>query len=201
MKKIALSLLSLCMLSLSSFSQMKFGLKAGTNFSFVAGLPYNYDMGVGLNVGVLSQITINKEFLIQPELLYTIKGYRVAATGTHGKGYMRYNYISVPVMAGYAVTEKLHFLLGPEFNFFTKAIGKIDNITVDNTKAYNKFELGVGVGVTYIEVKGLGLEFRYSYGISKLSNAKMYDVKGNVLQNGGGHNHLIQAGLIYIFHK
>jgi hypothetical protein len=200
MKKNILPAIALLLISTCANSQIKLGLKAGTNFCFITGLNNDYKPRVGINAGVLVKGNISKKIFIQPEILYSIKGYQFPATGFNSEGFTNLNYICIPFMAGYSITDKLNVLAGPEFNILTKAMSKFDNARHDITKNYNTFEFGAGIGLTYIEVKGFGLELRYSYGISNLSNVILTDLLGNeIMKTGIGHNHTLQLGIIYIF--
>lgn len=56
--------------------EVTFGAKAGVNFANVTGDVENADSKIGFHVGRIVEIAISEKFSIQPELLYSAKGYK-----------------------------------------------------------------------------------------------------------------------------
>jgi hypothetical protein len=75
-------------------AQLTFGIKAGINLSDVKFDDSDPDAAVRLNAGIVSEISLGKNFFIRPELLYSAKGWKIADIS------MRLNYITLPVLAG-----------------------------------------------------------------------------------------------------
>ena len=79
MKKITLTLLGLVAFSTSALAQqeVKFGPKAGVNFSSVNGNDADgKESLLGFHLGVFAEIKFNDKFAIQPEVLYSSQGYK-----------------------------------------------------------------------------------------------------------------------------
>ena len=186
-----------------SFAQVNIGIKAGLNLSNVKfPEPSATKIKAGFYGGLAGQIYLTKKLIVQPEVLYSVKGFRFSPIADSKGGYVTLHYISVPLLAGYCPVDKLKILLGPEFNFLTTAKSKIEGTDGDLTDVYKKFDLGIDLGASYEIQKSIGVEVRYSHGITHL-------VEGSVLDNFGnetgkiklGKNRVFQIGIFYKFGK
>ena len=82
---------------------LQFGLKAGTNFSNVydsKNQEFNADFKIGFNAGAFLLIPIGKLIGIQPEILFSQKGYKASGSFlslgyefTHTANYIRFSNI------------------------------------------------------------------------------------------------------------
>jgi len=185
---------------LSAHAQVSAGFKAGINVNNVKYRDSDPNTAsVGFNVGVLTEITVNKSFFIRPELLYSVKGYRSPLTGSNGNTTSRLNYINLPILAGFPVTPQLHFLIGPEFGYMIKAAYKYGSTTSNATDLYQHFDWGLDLGAGYKFTPQLGVEVRYNYGFRGLIKGITTDENG--VPNGSmkdGSNRVFQAGLFYM---
>jgi Outer membrane protein beta-barrel domain len=203
MKKTFITTLLVVFSLIQSFGQVSFGVKAGLNFSSVKnlGLP-DTKTRLGLNGGFRAQIGISKKFIALPEFLYSIKGCKFPATAFNSGGTLSLNYISIPFLGGFRATDKITFLLGPEFNFLTTAVSKFDGNNLDVSKNYRKFDLAIDLGVTYQIKHGLGAELRYSYGFEDLADVFVTDLMGNEIgKDRIGSNRVFQLGFFYKFSR
>jgi len=184
---------------IQSFAQFAIGVKAGlsvTNVQFPE--PSANKARLAYYGGLMGEINVNSKFIVQPEILYSVKGYRFTATAFSSSGHLNLNYISVPLLAGYRPAENLKILLGPEFNFLTGAKSKVDNTDGDLYKVYKKFDLCIDAGAAYQLQKNWGIEIRYSYGLTHLLEGVAYDPFGNEIGKiKAGKNKVLQLGLFY----
>lgn len=80
--------------------RISFGIRAGVNFQNFNGKDsegdkLEYDMIVGFHAGVNVEIPVATDFVLQPGLLYTMKGTETDEEG--GTGKIKVNYIELPV--------------------------------------------------------------------------------------------------------
>jgi hypothetical protein len=127
MKKTILVALSVLAMTYAASAQndLTFGLKAGVNYSNVydsEGEQFNADPKLGLAAGAFLSIPLGKYFGIQPEVLFSQKGFK--ATGTmFGSTYnvtRTTNYIDVPLFLALKPTETITLLAGPQFAYLIK---------------------------------------------------------------------------------
>lgn len=129
-----LLLLSFCLISVNSFAQttgtttserIQFGMKAGINFSNVydsKGEQFNADGKIGAAGGVFISIPLGKYLGIQPEILFSQKGFK--ATGSLlGSNYTftrTTNYIDIPLLLAIKPTSVITILAGPQYSYLMK---------------------------------------------------------------------------------
>ena len=117
-------------------NKVAFGMKAGANYSNVydsEGEDFNADPKFGLATGVFLSIPFTPFIGIQPEILFSQKGFR--ATGTMlGSSYdmeRTTNYIDVPLLVAVKPIESITFLAGPQFSFLMKQRDKFNGPTTN----------------------------------------------------------------------
>lgn len=203
MKKISLCLFVFIFSLTHSFSQVNFGIKAGLNIANAKNINFGDNkVRLGFNVGILAEVEISKKFIVRPEFLYSIKGFKFPATAINGGGTLSLNYISVPLLAGFRLNNDFTLFLGPEFNFLTNVNSKFDGSDHDVSNYFRKFDLAIDLGAAYNLKSGLGIELRYSYGFKDLADVIFTDQAGNEIGKGKeGSNRVLQLGLFYKFHK
>jgi hypothetical protein len=208
MKKIALLLLAGLSFTFAQAQSAKIGLKGGVNYSNVAGDLQNEDVyqnKVGFNGGLTANFGIaGDNFLsIQPELLYSQKGYQyrdeeyrdLLGRQIKRKGNMNFNYLDLPVLlkinAGGLFFEggpMASYLLGIRDNTETSVNGQTDQdyqkIDKDNLA---ELEIGYAAGLGFQATNGFSLGLRYNGSISDLaksdpSNDELVNARHSVFQ-------------------
>lgn len=203
MKQSPILIVALLAASLYAQAQVKVegGVKAGININTVKYKHSDGEMAsVGYHVGGLARIILDDRFFIQPELQYSLKGYRFPAVGGAGSGTVRFHYIAIPLLAGFPIGDKFGFLIGPEIGFMTKAKSKFASGTIEVSRNFQDFDWGLDLGATCQITKNLGGELRYNYGFRGLVKGITTDENGAVTGSmRDGANRVFQAGLFYLF--
>ena len=138
--------------------EIKFGAKAGLNFSTVnGGNSSNIDYVTSYHVGVVSEIPISEKFSFQPEIMYSRQGY------TFNNDVIAMNYLNIPLMGKYYVTKGLSLEAGPQIGFLLSA----KNEGVKVTNSFTTFDFGFNFGVGYKLENGLNFGARYNLGVTK----------------------------------
>ncbi|SNS02884.1 MULTISPECIES: porin family protein [Hymenobacter] len=192
MKKKLLTAAVLLTVAAASSAQaqgVRLGLRAGANYSNLAGNVRNentYNNKLGLLGGVMlnADVTGDGFFSIQPEVLYSQKGFENKPTeytnliGAKQKreGKVNYNYLDVPVLlkvnAGGFIVEA-----GPQYSYLLSANNETRTTTypalggsprtseTQNKKdldGLNRSELGYVAGIGYQADNGVSLNLRYT---------------------------------------
>jgi hypothetical protein len=120
--------------STTAQDDVAFGLKIGTNYSNVydsKGEDFDADGKFGLAAGAFLSIPFGQYFGIQPEVLFSQKGFK--ATGTIlGSTYdmvRTTNYIDVPLLVAVKPVHSITLLAGPQFSFLMKQKDKFTSPT------------------------------------------------------------------------
>lgn len=168
MKKLLFSLcllLSVGVVANQAQAQTGFGIRGGVNFANLNDTDAELDSRTGLMAGVYFNFPItNSPVSIQPEVLYTQKGYKI------GDDAIKLDYIEVPVLAKFdfitdgAFTPNVYF--GPSVGFNVSAEDEAGLIQGDIEDSVNDTEFGVVVGGG-VDFGRLDLGVRYGAGLTE----------------------------------
>ena len=170
-----------------------FGLKAGANFSTIntEGTAATYASRTGFHVGALAHIHLNKNWAIQPELVYSLQGgkSKLPAGGTQT---INLSYLNVPILLQYMFENGFRLQTGPQLGFLLGANYKTGDANTSVTDSYNKTDFAWSFGAGYLTKSGVGVDARYNLGLSDAYKPGTAKQKNNVFQ----------LGLFYLFnHK
>ncbi|MDR0726150.1 MAG: PorT family protein [Prevotellaceae bacterium] len=170
MKKILLILVAFMFIG-SIQAQLRFGIKAGVNFSeFNSKKQELQTDGTAWQVGFASQLKIPLIGLgIQPELLYSVNKGKDNSIGYFTVPVnIRWQPLPIPVI-------KPVILAGPYFGYAVNFKG-FDNFKDD----IKRFDWGIGLGLG-VEIWKLQIEGRYNWGMQDIGEKlKKLDLKSNV---------------------
>jgi hypothetical protein len=125
MKKVyVLTLVILSIIQTNYAQEIKIGAKAGINLASVTGNDIDAKMRPSFHIGGMVEIPVSAEFYVQPELLFSSQGYKVNSNNATGV----LNYINLPVIGKYYVTDKFHVEAGPQIGYLLSATIKVDDV-------------------------------------------------------------------------
>lgn len=132
-KKIILTLMALALMLGTSQAQTStdnrekliFGLKLGLNLSNVyddQGENFEADAKFGIATGAFLSLPIGKYFGVQPEILFSQKGFQGSGSLLGGNySFTRTtNFIDVPILFALKPVEVLTILVGPQYSYLMK---------------------------------------------------------------------------------
>ncbi|TYZ07065.1 PorT family protein [Hymenobacter lutimineralis] len=215
-------LLAVALLSAAAFSAtsahaqgVRLGVKAGANYSNLAGdlvEEDRYESKFGAHGGLLANFSITDDgfFSVQPEVLYSQKGFQYAdneyTIGNNRykyQGKRNYNYIDVPVLLKINA-DGFFFEAGPQYSYLLKiqdetersvngsTFTKTEQTTnLDNVK---RSEIGYAAGLGYQAPAGVFLGIRYNGSFTDFAKEGYAD---NDLRNS--RNSVFQASVGYLF--
>jgi len=157
------------------------GVKGGLNsYSINSGNSSEFDSNLGIHVGLLGHIHIDKQIALQPELVFSMQG----ANGT-GNTDLKLNYVNVPVMFQYMFDNGFRVMAGPQLGFLVSAKAENNNASVDVKNNFKAIDFGVGVNASYVHPpSNVGIDARYNFGISDISESSAREFKNTGLQIG-----------------
>lgn len=186
-----------------------FSLKLGGNLSQLSGVDDTKN-ALGLNFGLMVSMKLSDNFYLVPEFMpLSPKGAKDIPFRPTGNASLdqviqpttssatQMNYIDIPIMAKYYLSEKIGLEAGPQVSILTSAKdvfrGKIkdadDLVFEDNVKSsFNTVDVGAAVGATYSlwdarGGKGLNIHVRYVFGLMDIVKDNPGDaVKNSVFQ-------------------
>jgi hypothetical protein len=174
---------SLALNAQSEDSNAEFGFKGGVNFSNM----YTEDVDdnnvlTSFNAGVYAKLPVSDAIAIQPELLYSRKGAELVYDNVFAEGTAKFklNYIELPVLVKFNITDSFNIHAGPYFAYLIDA--QVTNETDDGTfdfeenydnDDFNKFDYGLSAGVG-LDFEAIGIGVRYNYGLQTVGKDREF---------------------------
>lgn len=120
-------------------SEVSLGIKGGVNLSNVydsEGEDFVADSKFGFAIGGFISIPIGQYFGIQPEVLFSQKGFKSSGTflGSSYEMTRTSNFIDVPILVSFKPVENVSLLFGPQFSYLTKQTDDFEGGTISATQ-------------------------------------------------------------------
>lgn len=159
----------------------KVGVKGGINFTnlYVDDVK-DENMKIGFNLGLFAKLPVTQGLSIQPEILYSVKGSKLAYDlGVLGSNEYRFNlnYVEVPILAVINLSKNFNLQAGGYAAYLAQANikrangdGTNDQIADLNEENFNRLDYGL-VGGLGIDVENITIGARYNYGLREVGKA------------------------------
>jgi len=174
-------------LSVSSFAQgVSFGVKAGVNFANQSWESSSFSLSpngrTGFHGGVYVTAMLSEKLGIQPEVYYSMQGSEINILSTNTK--VNTDYLSVPVLFRYNITDFFNLHVGPQFGFLMKAETKTGSTTADFKDDVKSTDFGGAFGAGVDLPFGLNGGVRYVLGFADIGDDDDDDtkIKNNMFQ-------------------
>jgi Outer membrane protein beta-barrel domain len=164
-----------------SFAQgFKFGVKGGVNIGKVDGKAFKQEFRYGYHAGVFAEIKVNKKWSIQPEVLWNQSNTSSAnkldtlyttLLNTNNFKNIKLNYLSIPVLLNYKVSNFLTLQAGPQFGIL---VNQNRNLLQNGGDAFKKGDLSL-LGGVQLKVLGVRLSGRYAIGLNDINDVTAQD--------------------------
>jgi len=184
MKKLLLiALIAVGFVFNSHAQDTKFGLKAGLNFANTVGSDVEDASSItSLHFGGFAEFSLSEKFSLQPELVYSAQGTKQSNIK------VKLNYLNLPVLAKYYVSNNFSLESGPQLGFLLSA----DVLGVDIKDEIESTDFSWAFGLGYQLESGLGFAARYNLGLSSI--AKDFEGESSKVKNS-----VIQLSVAYTF--
>ncbi len=219
MKKVSIALFAF-ILSGSVFAQKSIGVRGAftastvTKFDLIENVTPDFKFMPSAGGAVFMELPIMGNFSVQPEIVYTQKGFMINESlnmggkflgvdiPVNGKVNFRTNYVEMPVLAKFHIGDKesahYYFMLGPSLGVFTDAgmtvrVLNIFPIKTDlNSNMFKPIELSgiaaMGFELPVAEKVMIFTEARYQHGFSRILDTPVVQlpVRNRTLSGGMG---------------
>ena len=167
MKKIILTVAAVFAFGFANAQEVKFGAKAGVNFSTFTGDVSDVNGKVGFQVGAFAEIKVSDKFAVQPELMYSSLGAKFENSGVTLTNTV--DYIVLPVMAKYYLAEAFSLEAGPQVGFLMSAKLSASGNSTDVKEDFNSTDFGFNLGAGYDFTENISAGVRYTLGLSNIA--------------------------------
>lgn len=149
--------------SYAQTSNVQFGVKGGVNLSSVQTPDLTSNSKTGYHAGLFTHIHLNKNFALQPEVLYSTQG------GEYNNVKLKTDYVSIPVLGQYMFGNGFRIETGPQIGFLTSADIEVGNNKTAAKDFLNTTEFSWAFGAGFLTKSGLGIDARYNHGITDIA--------------------------------
>lgn len=190
MKKYGLILLGILigLPTLQAQENFRIGVKGGVNLANIVGEGHRGDLQTSIHLGMLTEIPLSEKFFFGPEILYSSQG---------SKNRYKLDYIQIPLMAGYYITEGFNIEAGPQIGFLTSSEVDVLMEGGSNLNDYlSNFEYGMNFGLGVKWENGFFFQGRYNLGLANIFDNLKIGFNGHDYKKT---NRVIQFSLGYMF--
>ncbi|MGV3587995.1 MAG: porin family protein [Adhaeribacter sp.] len=157
-----------------------FGIKGGLNFSDVRNTDgsVNFDPKTSYHVGAFAQFSITDWFSLQPEVIYSRKGYDSTNVAR------RLDYFDVPLLLVFNPLDNVSIHVGPQVSLLMTV--KDGDKEVNKEDSYNSLDYGM-VGGVEARLSIFRFGARYNLGLNQIYQDTYRDIATNVnrdMKNG-----------------
>lgn len=177
MKKIILSIVLCTAFGFSNAQSIRFGVKGGLNVSNFTGYQEDVKSLTGFHIGGFTELKVGKKFAIQPEFLFSTQGTTVEGFDGNSNSSIKLNYINIPVLAKYYITDAFTVEAGPQIGFLLSAKNQGDDVH----DLYKTLDFGLNIGCGYEFTDNIALGVRYTFGLTNVAdNSELSTVYPNL---------------------
>lgn len=171
-KKVFTIVILLGIILITKAQENYFGLKGGLNLVTLNGNNNLLNYRPAFHLGFALELGISNNFSIQPELMYSEQGNSLS---------LKYDYLNLPIMAKYYLSEGLSLELGPQLGVLLSAKSEFNDAESENVK---KTDFGVNIGLGYKIGNSFNIGTRYNIGLSNIKKEVGYygKVRNGVIQ-------------------
>lgn len=190
-KILAVVLVAFAAINNVNAQDLSFGPKVGYNNASLNGSNFRefHDNNSinGMHVGLFAEVRFNK-FAIQPEVYYSTEGgkWKVGVN----EGSLEHNfdleYIQVPLMFKYYLTNGIAIEAGPQAGFLTNSDVKFSDLDPNSAK-FNEFDFSVNAGLSINLPLNFMISARYNAGLTNVVDHPDVDWKNRVLRLSLGY--------------
>jgi hypothetical protein len=191
----------------------QWGIKAGANYSSIVG-----DLTEGLKFrfsghgGVFLNMRFTDKFALQPELLYSSQGFQFStdlaaiqgdafvAGDNDFRNNVQLNFITVPLVAQFALNDKVAVEVGPQFGFLLNQVNKIKNLDeMDPVGVARRTTINGDFQLDYGAVLGLAFGLNDHFSLSPRAYIGMRNRLNGLSGLAQNYNVALQLSLNYTF--
>lgn len=226
MKKLLLTVLAISMCytinaqeDKQQIEKIKFGVKAGVNLANVSGNGLDFfidsdeksENRFGLAIGGLVEYKLSQKISLQGELVYSQQGFKKNYPDEDFMESYALDYLNIPVLAKYYITDELNLEFGPQLGFLlaAKYIDEEDGekYEEDAKEFFKSTDFGLNFGAGYQLENGLGINARYNLGLAnifdysrtRIAETKFGKVDEEIEDNFQLKNRVFSISLFYTF--
>ncbi len=197
MKK-KLLLIAIVLMSLTNYSQARFGIRGGANFNDLTNLETTKK--TNFYGGVFLAIKTSEAYTLQPEITYSVQGATLDSNKTlrvenQDLKDIKLEFLSIAFINKLTTKNNINFLIGPYID-----IRVSDNVQNDGyffEGLFPRLDAGLQVGLAYDINSSFSIEARFKQGFVDMLNEN--DIYEDYNLDEANFNQVFQIGIAYKF--
>ena len=164
-----------------AYSQdLEFGLKMGANIFKIGGSAFDEQFRFGYHLGAFGYIGINKEWGVQPELLWSNVNTKVGTSAADVQNFsnvtdISLNYLSIPLILTYKPIPILSLQAGPQFGIL---VNPHETTLKNGNNAFSDGDISFLLG-GQVNLGSLKAGLRYVVGLNNINDISDQDKWSN----------------------
>ena len=155
--------------------KVQYGVTGALNFSAVSGNGLSAKSQTGYNLGGYAEISLNKTFSLQPEVLFNMMSvsrsddfttFYINNSQENARTSFNLGYLSIPILINYKLSPKFTINVGPQYNIL---VYSNENLMYDR-QAFKNSDFGIRGGVQFAPSTSFNLFASYYSGIANINN-------------------------------
>ena len=143
----------------------------------------------------IKDLKLTDKIGFQPELLYSMQGFKIAGVGNVG-----IHYLSLPLLITFPVTEGLDLQVGPQISYMMNSrVGISDLFSISYNGIFHNFDAGAVAGLEYKVSDNISLGGRYYLGMTDVNKDFSFGNNKNLSDYFQMRNTGIQAFVSFSF--
>lgn len=186
MNKKLLLILSLIAFSFASKAQTRLGFKGGVNFANVTISTSGFSISPGsitsFHVGGVLESRLSDRIVVQPNLLFSQKGFLTEISG--GSTKITLNYLELPVNFLYEASDYFTIGGGPYLGYALSGKSVSNGVTTDaefGDGGMKRTDFGLNLTAGYEVLDGLIISANYSFGLANIADTNDGSIKNKVI--------------------
>ncbi len=205
MKKYVFFILAVFILNHGNSQRVNYGIGAGLNYTNLAlsNIPESdSEYKIGMQVTAIITFKPHEKLWLRLEPGFTQRG-SVMSYSKFPDTRIILNYLVLPTVLEFSLSDKFSVLLGPEMAYCVSANAKENgNITDIKSIFDSNIDVEAIAGVSYRIINNVALEIKYNRGfVSTINDLKFFDEYGNSEGYAKLYNQGITFSLVYIFRE
>ena len=146
----------------------------------------------------IKDLKLSDKIGFQPEVLYSMQGFKVASIGNVG-----IHYLSVPLLITFPVAEGLELQVGPQVSYMVNSrVGVVNDLfSITYKGLFHNFDAGAVAGVEYKVSDNISLGGRYYLGMTDVNKDFSFGNNKNLSDYFQMRNTGVQAYVSFNFGK
>ncbi len=194
-------------ISIKSYAQSGFGIKAGANFStstiqnssLVFGrIKYTPYYKYGYHFGLYNLSEINNKLLFRTEVLFSDSGFSFSDDILKKSFFLHFYYLRIPMLFEYKFVKDFDICFGIDLGYLMSTGNGRGKRYIYETKIFNRYDFGLSGGFEYRISKNISAGLHYTQSLFSMSQSQYENDFGELRDKSNILNKVFMFSISYM---